>query len=85
MPEDLQTTLCQMLRRLEKASTGSKGDDDWVPPKGKRRRTSQTDEMIVVNPAFPFSEAPINMLSMTWAEKGKGKITREEEEGKLAK
>ncbi|KAM2044877.1 hypothetical protein ACFX1T_009142 [Malus domestica] len=36
--------------------------------------------MDVINPAFPFSEAPINMLNMTWAEKGKGKITREEEE-----
>ncbi|KAM2252277.1 hypothetical protein ACFX1S_006809 [Malus domestica] len=72
-----------MLQRLEKAYTGSKGDDDWIPPKGKRQRTSQTDGMIVVNPAFPFSEAPINMLNMTWAEKGKWKITKEE--GKLAK
>ncbi|KAM1712926.1 hypothetical protein ACFX12_023746 [Malus domestica] len=64
---------------------GSRSDIDLVPPKGKRRRTSQPDEMVVVNPAFPFSEAPINMLNMTWAEKGKGKITREEEEERLAK
>ncbi|KAM1353398.1 hypothetical protein ACFX2H_032895 [Malus domestica] len=80
MPEDLQTTLFQMLQRLEKASTGSRGDIDVVPPKGKRRRNSQPDEMVIIKPAFPFSVAPINMLKMTWAEKGKGKITREEEE-----
>ncbi|KAM1285666.1 hypothetical protein ACFX2J_028204 [Malus domestica] len=80
MPEDLQTTLFQMLQRLEKASTGSRSGIDAVPPKGKRRRNSQPDEMVVINPAFPFSEAPINMFNMTWAEKGKGKITREEEE-----
>ncbi|KAM2081130.1 hypothetical protein ACFX1T_034812 [Malus domestica] len=80
MLEDLQTTLFQMLQRLEKASTGFRSDIDVVPPKGKRRRNSQPDEMVVINPAFPFSDAPINMLNMTWAEKGKGKITREEEE-----
>ncbi|KAM2035122.1 hypothetical protein ACFX16_038256 [Malus domestica] len=84
MPEDLQTTLFQMLQRLEKASTGSRSDMDVVHPKGERRRNSQPDEMDVISPAFPFSEAPINMLNMTWAEKGKGKITREEEE-RLAK
>ncbi|KAM2621507.1 hypothetical protein TB2_026250 [Malus domestica] len=27
----------------------------------------------------PFSKAPINMISMAWAEKGKEKVTREEE------
>ncbi|KAM2004045.1 hypothetical protein ACFX15_027539 [Malus domestica] len=27
----------------------------------------------------PFSEAPINMISMAWAENGKEKVTREEE------
>ncbi|KAM0974947.1 hypothetical protein ACFX2C_018051 [Malus domestica] len=80
MPEDLQTTLFQMLQRLEKASTSSRGDIDVVPSKGKRRRNSQLDEMVIINPTFPFSEAPINMLKMTWAEKGKMKIIREEEE-----
>ncbi|KAM1169295.1 hypothetical protein ACFX19_031635 [Malus domestica] len=84
MPEDLQNTLFQMLQRLEKASTDSRGDKGLVPPKGKRRRNNQPDQMVGVNPAFPFSEAPINMINMTWTEKGKGKITREEEEGKPA-
>ncbi|KAM1285244.1 hypothetical protein ACFX2J_027833 [Malus domestica] len=80
MPEDLQTMLFQMLQRLEKISTGSRSDIEVVPPKGKRRRNNQPDGMDVINPAFPFSEAPINMLNMTWAEKGKWRITREEEE-----
>ncbi|KAM2009643.1 hypothetical protein ACFX16_004384 [Malus domestica] len=40
MPEDLQTTLFQMLQRLEKASTGSRSDIDVVHPKGERRRNS---------------------------------------------
>ncbi|KAM1262896.1 hypothetical protein ACFX13_028634 [Malus domestica] len=74
-----------MLQRLEKASTGSRSDIDLVPPKGKRRRASQPEEMVMANPALPFSEAPINMINMTWAEKGKGNITREAEEERLAK
>ncbi|KAM2305248.1 hypothetical protein PS1_025118 [Malus domestica] len=32
----------------------------------------------------PFSEALVNMISMAWAEKGKEKVTREVEEGRLA-
>ncbi|KAM2704644.1 hypothetical protein EV1_033951 [Malus domestica] len=85
MPEDLQTTLLQMLQRLEKASTGSRKETDLVPPEGKRLKTSQPEKLVVDKPAVPFSEAPINMNSMAWAEKGKEKITREVEEGRLAK
>ncbi|KAM1328922.1 hypothetical protein ACFX2F_013137 [Malus domestica] len=85
MPEDLQNTLFQMLQRLNEASLGSKNETGLAPPKGERHRTTQPDEVVIVNPVLPFSEAPVNMLNMTWVEKGKGKIIREEEEGKLAK
>ncbi|KAM1157888.1 hypothetical protein ACFX1X_028754 [Malus domestica] len=85
MPEDLQNTLFQMLQRLNEASLGSRNETGLAPPKGERHRTTQPDEVVIVNPVLPFSEAPVNMLNMTWAEKGKGKIIREEEEGKLAK
>ncbi|KAM1941773.1 hypothetical protein ACFX13_029312 [Malus domestica] len=64
-----------MLQRLEKASSGSRSDIDVVSPKGKRRKNNQPYGIDVINPAFPFSDAPINMLNMTWAEKGKGKPT----------
>ncbi|KAM2985813.1 hypothetical protein FF2_006165 [Malus domestica] len=85
MPEDLQNTLFQMLQRLKEASLGSRNKTGLAPPKGEKHRTTQPDEVVIVNPVLPFSEAPVNMLNMTWAEKGKGKIIREEEEGKLAK
>ncbi|KAM1135446.1 hypothetical protein ACFX2J_044279 [Malus domestica] len=74
-----------MLQRLEKASTGSRKETDLVPPEGKRLKTSQPENVVVDKPAVPFLEAPINMISMAWAEKGKEKITREVEEGRLAK
>ncbi|KAM1935576.1 hypothetical protein ACFX15_019610 [Malus domestica] len=86
MPEDLQNTLFQMLQRLEKASTSSRSDIDVVPPRGKRRKNNQPDGMdVIINPACPFPEAPINMLNITWAEKGKGKITREDYKGRRRK
>ncbi|KAM1137717.1 hypothetical protein COP1_035697 [Malus domestica] len=85
MPEDLQNTLFQMLQRLNEASLGSRNETGLASPKGKRRRTTQPDEVVIVNPVFPFSEAPVNMLNMTWAEKEKWRIIREEEEGELAK
>ncbi|KAM1189909.1 hypothetical protein ACFX2J_025524 [Malus domestica] len=84
MPEDLQTTLLQMLQRLEKASTGSRNESDLVPPEGKRLKTSQPEEVAVDKPAVPFSAAPINMINMAWAKKGKEKITREPDEERLA-
>ncbi|KAM1800758.1 hypothetical protein ACFX11_032438 [Malus domestica] len=84
MPEDLQTTLLQMLQRLEKASTSSRNDTGLVPPEGKRRRASQPEESVIVKPVVPFTEAPVNMINMTWAEKGKERITREPEDERLA-
>ncbi|KAM1029349.1 hypothetical protein ACFX13_042564 [Malus domestica] len=84
MPEDLQATLLQMLHRLEKTSTGSRKETYLVPPEGKRLKTSQPEVVKMNKPAVPFSEAPINMINMAWAEKGKGKITREAEEERLA-
>ena len=43
-------------------------------------KTNQLEEAAVTDKhTDPFSEAPINMISMAWAEKGKEKVTREEE------
>ncbi|KAM1097453.1 hypothetical protein ACFX19_015108 [Malus domestica] len=84
MPEDLQTTLLQMLQRLEKASTGFRKETDLVPPEGKRLKTSPPEELVVDKPTVPFSEVPVNMINMTWAEKGKERITKEPEEKRLA-
>ncbi|KAM1400648.1 hypothetical protein ACFX2F_027900 [Malus domestica] len=84
MPEGLQTTLLQMLQRLEKASTGFRKETDLVPPEGKRLKTSPPEELVVDKPTVPFSEVPVNMINMTWVEKGKERITREPEEKRLA-
>ncbi|KAM1345809.1 hypothetical protein ACFX2H_034945 [Malus domestica] len=84
MPEDLQTTLLQMLQRLGKASTGSRKETDLVLPEGKRLKTSLPEELVVDKPAVPFSKAPVNMINMAWVEKGKERITREPEEERLA-
>ncbi|KAM1270131.1 hypothetical protein ACFX2I_002240 [Malus domestica] len=43
-------------------------------------KTNQLKEAAVTDKhTDPFSEAPINMISMAWVEKGKEKVTREEE------
>ena len=43
-------------------------------------KTNQLEEAAVTDKhTDPFSEAPINMISMAWVEKGKEKVTREEE------
>ncbi|KAM2897112.1 hypothetical protein COP2_006792 [Malus domestica] len=84
MPEGLQTMLLQMLQRLEKASTGFREETDLVPPEGKRLKTSLPEKLVVDKPAVPFSEVPVNMINMTWAEKGKERITKEPEEKRLA-
>ena len=72
-----------MLQRLEKASTGFKKETNLVPPEGKRLKTSPPKELMVNKPVVPFSEVPVNMINMTWAEKGKERITREPEEKRL--
>ncbi|KAM1434717.1 hypothetical protein ACFX2I_042772 [Malus domestica] len=84
MPEGLQTTLLQMLQRLEKASTCFREETDLVPPEGKRLKTSPPEELVVDKHAVPFPEVPVNMINMTWAEKGKERITKEPEEKRLA-
>ncbi|KAM1974781.1 hypothetical protein ACFX15_039633 [Malus domestica] len=38
----------------------------------------------MTKPVVPFTEAPVNMINMTWVEKGKERITREPEEEGLA-
>ncbi|KAM1993050.1 hypothetical protein ACFX16_009434 [Malus domestica] len=73
-----------MLQRLEKASTCFRKETDLVPPEGKRLKTSPPEELVVDKPAVPFSEVLVNMINMTWAEKGKERITREPEEKRLA-
>ncbi|KAM1117766.1 hypothetical protein ACFX1X_008249 [Malus domestica] len=98
--EDLQTTLLQMLQRLESVSAGFRRKADLVirltipislpQLKGKddkereRLKTSQSEEAMVDKHTDPFSEAPVNMISMAWVEKGKEKVAREIEEGRLA-
>ncbi|KAM1773305.1 hypothetical protein ACFX12_042818 [Malus domestica] len=84
MPEGLQTTLLQMLQRLEKASTCFREETDLVPLEGKRLKTSPPEELVVDKHAVPFPEVPVNMINMTWAEKGKERITKEPEEKRLA-
>ncbi|KAM1084624.1 hypothetical protein ACFX19_023305 [Malus domestica] len=32
--------------------------------------------------AYPFSEAPVNMINLAWAAKGKGNVAKETEEGR---
>ncbi|KAM2861181.1 hypothetical protein COP2_026393 [Malus domestica] len=123
--EDLQTTLLQMLQRLEVASEGCKGDidlamgpvspislpllgeEDGVEGKREERKASQPDEEATLasdppSPTLfsqdnqgqieaavdkhtnPFSEVPVNMINLAWAEKGKGKAARETEERRPA-
>ncbi|KAM1720610.1 hypothetical protein ACFX14_022140 [Malus domestica] len=93
--EDLQTALLQMLQRLENASTDSRKKADPVirptipislpqlrekDDREKRGfKTNQPVGAVMDKPTDPFSEAPIHMISMAWAEKGKEKVTREEE------
>ncbi|KAM1759286.1 hypothetical protein ACFX11_008299 [Malus domestica] len=89
-----------MLQRLENASTDFKEKADLVvrptiptslPQLGekddrekKKVITSQSEEAMADKNTDPFSEALVNMISMAWAEKGKEKVTNEEEEGRLA-
>ncbi|KAM1248982.1 hypothetical protein ACFX2I_031704 [Malus domestica] len=100
--KDLQTTLLQMLQRLENASTGFRGKADLVmgptipislPLPGEKDdreeereklEASQPDEAMVDKHTNPFSEAPVNMINLAWAEKGKAKVARETEKGKPA-
>ncbi|KAM2523952.1 hypothetical protein PS1_030725 [Malus domestica] len=98
--EDLQTTLLQMLQRLESASAAFRRKADLVvrpnipislPQLGEkdnrereRLKNNQPEEAVADKHTNPFSEAPVNMISMAWAEKGKEKVTREIKEGRLA-
>ena len=123
--EDLQTTLLQMLQRLENASTGFRRkiylvlgptipislplleEKDDGEEERKKLKASQPDEemTLVKNPpspliflqkdqgqvetmvdkhADPFSKAPVNMINLAWAEKGKGKVARETKEERPA-
>ncbi|KAM1302055.1 hypothetical protein ACFX2H_013018 [Malus domestica] len=123
--EDLQTTLLQMLQRLENASVcfirktdlvmgptipislPLLGEKDDGKEERKKFEASQLDEetTLVKNPpslliflqkdqgqveamvdkhADPFLEAPVNMINLAWAEKGKGKVARETEEERPA-
>ncbi|KAM2483044.1 hypothetical protein ACFX1W_040731 [Malus domestica] len=84
-----------MLQRLENAFAGFKQEADLVirptihislpqlgekdDRKNERLKINQPEEVVMDKPADPFSEAPINMISMAWAEKGKENVTREEE------
>ncbi|KAM1936390.1 hypothetical protein ACFX15_013664 [Malus domestica] len=60
------------------------GEKDDREKKGLK--TNQLEEAALTDKQTdPFSEAPINMISMAWAEKGKEKVTREEERGLVDK
>ncbi|KAM2301038.1 hypothetical protein ACFX1S_031987 [Malus domestica] len=50
----------------------------------EKLEASQPYEAMVNKHTNPFSEAPINMINLAWAEKGKAKVARETEEGKPA-
>ncbi|CAN6567998.1 unnamed protein product [Malus baccata var. baccata] len=100
LDEDLQTTLLQMLQRLESASAGFRRKADLVvrptihislPQLGEKDnrereklKTNQPEEAVADKHTDPFSEAPVNMISMAWAEKRKEKVTREIKDGRLA-
>ncbi|KAM1687331.1 hypothetical protein ACFX2K_035322 [Malus domestica] len=100
LPEDLQTTLLQMLQRLESASAGFRREVDLViipiipislpqlkekdDREKERLKTNQLEEAVVDKPAYPFSEAPVNMIRNDSQPRALSEIFRNHEVSKEA-
>ncbi|KAM1100264.1 hypothetical protein ACFX1Q_007487 [Malus domestica] len=56
--------------------------DDGEEEREKLNASQLDEEMTLAKYADPFSDAPVNMVNLAWAEKGKGKVAEETEEGR---